>query len=258
MSDREEYHDSHVGDEDSEGEEVVFKPTTSTSITAPPELITRSDLHEIIEGWKVKFQKLTEGVRAIQTAMDMDNITRDNCARDSEQKNRIKQIQEGLARFIERCDPAHPKLARSFATPCAPKMSTPITPSGVPSRYRSDFPFASPVNQTAPTEPARGNGGHDLSQRPTHEDEHGNSSDIQHSPANNSSGMNNSASRPSSSPKVPIFDGTVSAQFRPWIIQFGHCAPPMLDHGREGCTTSSFPNRPSSEYVNRDDYGTTG
>ena len=32
--------------------------------------------------------------------------------------------------------------------------------------------------------------------------------------------MNNSASRSSSSPKVPIFDGTVSAQFRPWIIQF--------------------------------------
>ena len=29
MSDREEYHDSHVGD-DSEGEEVVFKATSST------------------------------------------------------------------------------------------------------------------------------------------------------------------------------------------------------------------------------------
>ena len=27
-------------------------------------------------------------------------------------------------------------------------------------------------------------------------------------------------SRPSSSPKVPTFDGTISAQFRPWIIQF--------------------------------------
>ena len=38
---------------------------------------------------------------------------------------------------------------------------------------------------------------------------------------NNSSGMNNSTSRPSSSPKVPIFDGTVSAQFRPWLVQFG-------------------------------------
>ena len=34
------------------------------------------------------------------------------------------------------------------------------------------------------------------------------------------SGMSNSMSRPSSSPKVPTFDGTVSAQFRPWIIQF--------------------------------------
>ena len=52
-------------------------------------------------------------------------------------------------------------------------------------------------------------------------DDHGNSDDAQRSPSNpNNSGMNNSASRPSSSPKVPIFDGTVSAQFRPWIIQF--------------------------------------
>ena len=112
---------------------------------------------------------------------------RDNCARDSEQNNRIKQIHEGLARFIERCDPAHPTPARSFATPCEPKMSMPMTPLGVPSRYRSDFPFMSPVNQAAPTESACGNGGHDLSQRPAHEDEHGNSGDIQHSPTNNNS-----------------------------------------------------------------------
>ena len=198
----------------------------STSLAAPPELIIRSDLQEVIEGWKVKFQKLTEGVRAVQIATEevhahMDNVMRDHCARDSAQEHRIKQIQEGLASFLERCDPAHPTPLRPFATPCAPMMSTPITPSGIPSRYRSDFPFASPVNQTAPTEPTRGNGGHDFSQRHTHEDEHGNSGDTQHPPINNnSSGMNNSASRPSSSPKVPIFDGTVSAQFRPWIIQF--------------------------------------
>ena len=65
MSDCEEFHDSHVGD-DSEGEEVVVKATSSTSPTAPPEIITKSDLQEVIEGWKIKFQKLTEGVRAIQ------------------------------------------------------------------------------------------------------------------------------------------------------------------------------------------------
>ena len=146
---------------------------------------------------------------------------RDNCARDDAQERRIKQMQEGLARFLERCDPAHPTPVRPFATPCAPTMSTPITPSGAPSRYCPDFHFASPVNQSALTEPQRGNGGHDLSQRPTHEDEHGNSGDTQHPLINNnSSGMNNSTSRPSSSPMVPIFDGTVSAQFRPWIIQF--------------------------------------
>ena len=164
--------------------EVVEKATSSTMPTAPPEIVTKSDLQEVIEGWKIKFQKLTEGVRTIQIATEeihthMDNLMRDNCARDEAQERRIKQMQEGLARFLERCDPAHPTPVRPFATPCASTMSTPITPSGVPSRYRPDFHFASPVNQSAPTEPTRGN----------------------------------STSRPSSSPKVPIFDGTVSAQF---------------------------------------------
>ena len=116
----------------------------------------------------MKFQKLTEGVRDIQIATEevhahMDNVMRDNCACGSEQNNRIKQIQEGLAHFIERCDPAHSTPPHSFETPCVPKMSTPITPSGVPSRYQADFAFASPVNQAAPTEPARGNGGLNLS-----------------------------------------------------------------------------------------------
>ena len=160
MTDHEEYHDPHVGD-DSEGEEVVFrevveKATSSTMPTAPLEIVTKSDLQEVIEGWKIKFQKLTEGVRAIQIAKEeihthMDNLMRDNCAHDDAQERRIKQMQEGLARFLERCDPAHPTPVCPFATPCAPTMSTSITPSRVPSRYRPDFHFASPVNQSAPT-----------------------------------------------------------------------------------------------------------
>ena len=91
MTDHEEYHDPHVG-EDSEGEEVVFKgvvekATSSTMPTAPPEIVTKSDLQEVIEGWKIKFQKLTEGVCAIQIATEeihshMDNLMRDNCACD--------------------------------------------------------------------------------------------------------------------------------------------------------------------------------
>ena len=57
-----------------------------------------------------------------------------------------------------------------------------------------------------------------LNERPTHEDDRGNSGDIQQNsyhPDNNTS-----IARPSSSPKVPTFDGTNSAQFRPWMIQF--------------------------------------
>ena len=57
-----------------------------------------------------------------------------------------------------------------------------------------------------------------LNERPTHEDDRGDSGDMQRNSYH--SGMNSSMSRPSSSPKVPMFDGTISAQFRPWIIQF--------------------------------------
>ena len=57
-----------------------------------------------------------------------------------------------------------------------------------------------------------------LNERPTHEDDRRNSGDIQQSSCH--PGNNSSFSRPSSSPKVPTFDGTNTAQFRPWIIQF--------------------------------------
>ena len=57
-----------------------------------------------------------------------------------------------------------------------------------------------------------------LDERPTHEDDRRNSGDLQQSSYH--PGNNSSFSRPSSSPKVPTFDGTNTAQFRPWIIQF--------------------------------------
>ena len=59
---------------------------------------------------------------------------------------------------------------------------------------------------------------HRFNERPTHEDDRGDRGDMQRNSYH--SGMSSSMSRPSSSPKVPMFDGTISAQFRPWIIQF--------------------------------------
>ena len=53
---------------------------------------------------------------------------------------------------------------------------------------------------------------HRSNERPTHEGDRGDSGDVQRNSYH--SGMSNSMSRPSSSPKVPTFDGTVSAQFQ--------------------------------------------
>ena len=194
----------------------------------PQDNVTRSDIREIIDGWEEKFNKLTDGVRALEQGthevhMHMHIVMRENRARKSAQlatNRQIKLIQEGLPHFMETCDPAHHTPIRTFVQPCAPKMSTAITPSRAPPKFRSEFSFASPVNQTTPVEPTRGDGGRDLNERPTHENGNGNGSDTQQLTMNTSSGLNNTATRHSSSPKVPIFDGTVSAHFRPWLIQF--------------------------------------
>ena len=153
-------------------------------------------------------------------------------------------MHEGLTQFLERCDPAHFTAPRRFDAPVA---STPFTPTGAPFRLRPDFDLDSPVNQSAPTESTRNNidprnidprnidprnidprntdprnidprnrdhhdtrdrsRDHRSNERPTHEDDRGDSGDAQRNSYH--SGMSNSMSRPSSSPKVPTFDGTV-------------------------------------------------
>ena len=175
----------------------------------------------------------------------MDVVMRESRARESAQVSANKQkksIQEALARFMEAydparqtpvstfvqpcvptmesCDPARQTPVRTFGQPHAPMMSTSITPSGAPPKFRSEYCFSSPVNQATPAEPTRVIlNARDLNERPTHENGNGNGSDTQIA-MNTSNGLNNTATRHSSSPKVPIFDGTVSAHFRPWLIQF--------------------------------------
>ena len=50
----------------------------------PQDTITRSDIREIIDGWEEKFNKLTEGVRALElntheVHTHMDIVMRENC-----------------------------------------------------------------------------------------------------------------------------------------------------------------------------------
>ena len=269
MSEREVSQDSQGDREgESDGEEVVFREDTPrVEISTPPthSMVSANDLDVVIEGWERKFQHLSECIREIQLASEkantnINNIMRDGRAREGAQERRIQEMHEGLTQFLERCDPAHLTAPRRFDTPV---VSTPFTPSGVPSRLRPDFDFDSSVNQSAPTESTRNYGDphntdprnidprntdprntdprntdprnidprnrdhhdaryrsrdHRSNERPTHEDDREDSGDAQRNSYH--SGINSSMSCPSSSPKVPTFDGTVSAQFRPWIIQF--------------------------------------
>ena len=103
-----------------ESEEIVFKED-APSVTASPQMVTKSALDEIAEGWNIKFHQLSEGMRAIQkascaasenfhTRMDelqkdscvrdekfhthMDDLQKDSCVRDGAQERRIIKIQE--------------------------------------------------------------------------------------------------------------------------------------------------------------------
>ena len=243
MSEVDIFHDSQA-ERDSEEEEVIFREDNPrVEHSTPPSMITANDLDIVIEGWERKFEHLSQCMREIQLAsekanINMNNIVKESRAREGIQERRIEEMHVGLTQFLERCD------------------HTPLTPTGVPSRLRPDFDFESPVNQATPTESTRNNidphnidprnrdhhgarestcnnidprnrdhhdardrsRDHRSHERPTHEDDRGDSSDAQRNSYH--SGMSNLMSRPSSSPKVPTFDGTVSAQFRPWIIQF--------------------------------------
>ena len=207
---------------ESDGEEVVFRedaPRVENSTPPTHNMVSANDLDVVIEGWERKFQHLSESIRDIQLASEkvnsnMSNIVRDGRAREEAQERRIQEMHEGLTQFLERCDPVHLTAPRRFDTLV---VSTPFTPSGALSRLRPDFGFDSPVNQSAPTESTRNNGDprnidsrnidpcnidprnidprnrdhhdardrsryHRSNERPTHEDDRGDSGDAQRKP----------------------------------------------------------------------------
>ena len=256
MNEVEPSHDEGEGEDEVHFREDDPRPDN----TSPPTPITSNDMDVIIKGWEIKFEQISRCLRDVQLASekansDMFSISREGRAREDQQERRLEAMHVGLTEFLEKCDPAHLIASRHLDAPTASTPYTPSTPAGIPSRLRPDFEFQpSPVGQDEPTEPARSTNsrtqdhndirstctrdhddirdtrtrdlhddrdrgrGHRFNERPTHEDDRGDSGDMQQNSYH--SGMSTSMSRPSSSPKVPTFDGTISAQFRPWIIQF--------------------------------------
>ena len=184
---------------------------------------------------------MTEGVHALEmnthdVHTHLDTVTRESRVRESaltSTNRQIDSIKEALARFMEAYDPARPTPVSTHVQPCAPTvitmdqarqtpartptqphvptMSTPITPPGAPPKFRSEFSL-SPVIQTTPAEAMRADRAETIVETMR--------ADGIGMTMNTSSGLNNTATRNVSRPKVPIFDGMVSAHFRPWLIQF--------------------------------------
>ena len=194
--------------------------------------------------WEAKFNKITEGLRVVEmnnhdVHTHMDTVLRESSARENAQASinrQMESIKEALVRFMEAYDPAHQTPVSTQVQPCtsmdqarqtparpltqsrAPTMSTPITPPEATSRFCSEFSL-SPVNQATRAETMRADRGRDPNKRPTRENGNGIRGDTQLT-MNTSSALNNTATCNASSPKVPIFDGTVSAHFHPGLIQF--------------------------------------
>ena len=119
---------------------------------------------------------------------------------------------------VKSCAPTMDTHIRTCVEPRTPTMSTPITPPGVLPKFRSEFSLFT-VIQATPAETMHVDRGRDPNERPTHESGNGIGGNTQLT-MNPSSAINNTATLNASSPKVPIFDRTVSAHFRPWLIQF--------------------------------------
>ena len=114
----------------------------TTSRTVSPHMVTTEALQNIVDNWKTKFQILSDGIRAAQVAAEtcsanIEDLHRDSRKHEEAQERRIEEMQIGLARFLDRCHPAHlAASARTLDSPCAPVMSTPVTQPGAPSRLR--------------------------------------------------------------------------------------------------------------------------
>ena len=253
MSEVETFHDSQA-ERDGEDEEVIFRednPRVENS--APPNMITANDLDIVIEGWERKFKHLSQCMREIQLASEKANTNMNNIVRDGRTRERIyrrdliSSSRDVTPRTLQhRAVSTHQLRALrpdfdfespvNQATPTESTRNTDphnidprnIDPRNTDPRNRDHHDARDPRNRdhhdardphNRDHHDARDRSrDHRSNERPTHEDDRGDSGDTQRNSYH--SGMSNSMSCPSLSPKVPTFDGTVSAQFRPWIIQF--------------------------------------
>ena len=114
---------SHVADvEPAEDEDMYGSDSGEVILKTREDPITRKDIQDLMNGWEDKFQKISEGVRALEMSTHdvhthMDVVMRESRARESAQvsaNKQMKSIQEALARFMEAYDPARQTPVSTF------------------------------------------------------------------------------------------------------------------------------------------------
>ena len=247
--DRED-HEVHVDQEDQE---------KAPDSRIPPTPITQRDMDIIIRGWEEKFSKIVECLREVQltserASSDMCLVGQEARAQSHEHDRRLSDF---LQKFddIDALRASTPRRCPTFGYQTSPVVREEVShpPSSLPhfesARTEEEEEITVPRNSLPHASSAR-TGEHLLFQntrtrdhdanRDTRIRDHDEDSGATRSRDRNDgrdtrtlqfrlddnrknltdSHDNSTFSRQSSCPKVPIFDGSNTAQFRPWIIQF--------------------------------------
>ena len=225
----------------------------------PPTPITQRDMDVIIRGWEEKFSKIVECLHEVQltserASSDMCLVGQEARAQSHEHDRRLSDF---LRKFddMDALRASTPRRCPTFGYQTSPVVREEVShpPSSLPhfesARTEEEEEMTVPRNSLPHASSAR-TGEHLLFQNTRTRDHDANKDtrirdhDVDSGATRNrdrndgrdtrtlqfrlddnrknltDSHDNSTFSRQSSCPKVPIFDGSNTAQFRPWIIQF--------------------------------------
>ena len=228
------------------GDQDQTPETPETRI--PPTPITQCDMDIIIRGWEAKFTKIVECLREVQ--LTSERASSDMCLVGQEARAQSHEHDRRLAEFLRKFEDidalraSTPRRYPTFGYQTSPVVREEVShpPSTLPhfesARTENEEEAEEPRNSLPHISSART--GEHLLFRDTRTRDH--DDDIRETRNRKQNDVrdtrtlqfrlddnkrnstetqdNSSFARPSSCPKVPTFDGSNTAQFRPWIIQF--------------------------------------
>ena len=237
--------------------EVIFKTgdqdqtpeTPETPETRiPPTPITQCDMDIIIRGWEAKFTKIVECLHEVQ--LTSERASSDMCLVGQEARAQSHEHDRRLAEFLRKFEDidalraSTPRRYPTFGYQTSPVVREEVShpPSTLPHFEGARTENEEEAEETRNSLPhiSSAHTGEHLLFRDTRTRDH--DDDIRETRNRKQNDVrdtrtlqfrlddnkrnstetqdNSSFARPSSCPKVPTFDGSNTAQFRPWIIQF--------------------------------------